>query len=230
MEYWANCGEDARNVYNKYVTGTVKVAFNALARSVVDLPRTTKTLDFGCGGGRSTVFLYSLGFTDIEGVDTDELQIKLAKETHPNILFTHIEDSNLNHIADGSVGLVTLMLVFLNSESLDKMISNLKEIKRVLSPNGKIVAIMGSEKYYTQNWSTYTLVQGPTGSGSRVRVNLNGTDLIFSDVYWSEEDRMKAFVESGLKIHNVDHPLASPNDNLEPETINPPWTIFELTH
>ncbi|MBI3290919.1 class I SAM-dependent methyltransferase [Candidatus Falkowbacteria bacterium] len=95
-------------------------------------------LDLGCGAGRTTAVLYQRGF-QIIGVDIAESLIGLAEKRHPGIDFQIGDAANLNFAHS------TFDIVFFSFNGLDylhpigKRFKAIKEIRRVLKPNGLFV-------------------------------------------------------------------------------------------
>lgn len=55
------------------------------------IKKESSILDYGCGYGQLTQELHSMGFTNIEGVDTSVELIKRGKELYPNLVITTID-------------------------------------------------------------------------------------------------------------------------------------------
>ena len=72
--------------------------------------RGKKALDYGCGAGRSTLFLKNLGF-EVKGVDISESMLSLAKEKDPEGVYEKIESGSLLD-PDGSFDLIFSCFVF----------------------------------------------------------------------------------------------------------------------
>lgn len=54
------------------------------------LKKDFKILDYGCGYGRISNELYSMGYTDIKGADTSVELLKRGKQLYPQLNFVHI--------------------------------------------------------------------------------------------------------------------------------------------
>lgn len=63
-------------------SGTYYLAYRDLPYIIFEHVKGRKAIDFGCGTGRSTRFLYKLGF-DVIGVDIAENMIKKARRARP---------------------------------------------------------------------------------------------------------------------------------------------------
>ena len=117
-----------------------KVEFNLkiMSELFVDIvPRTGKTLDFGCGYGRVTNELYELGFKDIVGVDSSTEMINRGENEFPHLELIYLPQLDLP-FADASFDTVMACAVFTCIP--DKKIQTLvvSELFRVLKPNGVV--------------------------------------------------------------------------------------------
>ena len=96
-----------------------------------------RIIDFGCGPGQTTKFLFDNGFQNILGTDISTEMVKVATRLNPHIKF---EQSNLLQLkyADGSFGsaIAFYAIVHFDYEQVKKA---LIEVKRVLSKNGEFL-------------------------------------------------------------------------------------------
>ena len=83
---FANCYEDGARA-EAYATlefkNTYHLAYRDIPAILREHVRGRKSLDFGCGTGRSTRFLRQLGF-EVTGVDIAEDMIRKARELDPS--------------------------------------------------------------------------------------------------------------------------------------------------
>jgi predicted TPR repeat methyltransferase len=75
--------------------GTTHVVFKHIPALIKKYSSGTKTLDYGCGSGCSTIFLSDLGL-DVEGVDICEHMLQETKNIK-NIPFKLIQNAQLPH-------------------------------------------------------------------------------------------------------------------------------------
>lgn len=98
-----------------------------------------KILDIGCGAGRTTIPLYSIGYRDIVGLDIAEEMIKSAKSLNNNIEFVVGDATNLkydNSTFDKAIfSFNGLMLI----PKRERRLKALKEINRVLKKGGYFI-------------------------------------------------------------------------------------------
>lgn len=96
-----------------------------------------RIIDFGCGPGQTTKFLFDNGYQNILGTDISTEMVKVATRLNPHIKF---EQSNLLQLkyADGSFGsaIAFYAIVHFDYEQVKKALS---EVKRVLSHNGEFL-------------------------------------------------------------------------------------------
>lgn len=96
-----------------------------------------KLIDFGCGPGQTTKFLFDNGFQNILGTDISTEMVKVASQRNPNIKFEQADLLQLKY-ADNSFGsaIAFYAVVHFDYEQIKKALS---EVKRVLSSNGEFL-------------------------------------------------------------------------------------------
>lgn len=83
------------SIYAKHSLGrTGYLAFKYIPFLIKKYTKGKKTLDYGCGAGRSSRFLYDLGL-DVEAVDTSCEMIEEAKRHDSPILYQTIESAKI---------------------------------------------------------------------------------------------------------------------------------------
>ena len=101
------------------------------------VPKNSKILDFGCGYGRNTDALYSLGYTNIQGIDSSKKMIDRGNSNFPHLPLSH-NSKNTLPFKDGyfqSIIMCAVLTCIPNESSRNFMIS---ELHRVLAPQGII--------------------------------------------------------------------------------------------
>lgn len=95
-----------------------------------------KVADLGCGPGRSTAYLASLGLS-VFGLDLSEAMLDIARRDHPGIRFVHGSLLQLD-VPDGALdGVVSLYsTIHLPEEELPAAFA---EFRRVLRPGGHVL-------------------------------------------------------------------------------------------
>ena len=105
-----------------------------IVREILDGLPVGVALDTGCGTGRHTAYLASLGH-DVIGVDTSPEMLALAREKVPDGEF-HEADLHEVPLVDDSVDLVVCAIVLPHVADLERAFA---EFVRVLRPNGHLV-------------------------------------------------------------------------------------------
>ena len=73
------------------LTGTYYLAYRDLPSLIGEEGGGRRALDFGCGAGRSTRFLRSLGFSAV-GIDVSNAMLEEARRADPGGTYLHIAD------------------------------------------------------------------------------------------------------------------------------------------
>ncbi len=100
--------------------------------------KTSHILEIGCGVGRFSRAFSHL-FRQVTAVDVSDEVVKKARELHPsttysNLIFQSTDGTSLDFIDSSSIDLVFSYEVFQHMPSPDVILSNLKEVGRVLKP------------------------------------------------------------------------------------------------
>ena len=162
--WWSKIIEDPIKPYGDWFSKERKYLYS-------NIRKNSYILDVGCGDGRTIKELSKL--TDkIVGVDNDIKVIKLAKknlETFPKTKII-LADAKALPIDSATFDYVICVGTFGNFES--KKYKILKEMKRVLKPNGKIIISVYSEDALNARLAAYKKI------GLRViTIKRNGTVL-----------------------------------------------------
>ena len=110
-----------------------------------------KLLDVGCGDGGFLTTM-SLAGWDVSGIEPDPIAARVAREKHPTSIIAHtLREANL---ADTSMDVVTMSHVI---EHLPDPLQILRECRRILKPNGKLVVVtpnLGSQghRIFRESW------------------------------------------------------------------------------
>lgn len=124
--------------------------------------KDSKILDVGCGYGRVLNELYANGFTDLTGVDTAENMIKRGKREFPYLNLIANPDGKIP-FDDNSFDSVVLfgILTCIPEDELQQEF--LKEVKRVLKPQGIIYINDFLLNKGFKNWREYKKAEKETG-------------------------------------------------------------------
>jgi len=146
-----NTPELYANMYSKYkIKGTPCIPFREIPEILRTHAKGSKALDYGSGGGESTVFLKSLGFDTI-GVDMNSTMIVKSKELDKSGEYMKINDGIIP-FEDQIYDVVFCSFVLLEISTKEQILNVLKEISRVLKKGGVFVAIVASENAYNHDW------------------------------------------------------------------------------
>ena len=113
---FANCYEDMKRA-EAYSTlefaRTYYLAYRDLPKTISDFVVGREALDFGCGTGRSTRFLRSLGF-NATGIDVSQEMVSKARQMDPQGEYRIIENGDFSQLTPHSYDLVLSAFTFDN--------------------------------------------------------------------------------------------------------------------
>ncbi|WP_257292931.1 bifunctional 2-polyprenyl-6-hydroxyphenol methylase/3-demethylubiquinol 3-O-methyltransferase UbiG [Endozoicomonas sp. ONNA1] len=190
-----------------------------------------RTLDYGCGAGSMIPLLKRAGL-NVEGMDISANMLCVALHDHKNTAFTRINSAAIPR-PDASYDLVMLSYVLVEIASLSEMKAVIREVKRVLKPDGVVVVTVSSERKFHGNWlmvnnnfpENRTLT-----SGCRVKCSVADSEVVFEDFFWTDEDYRLVFSQSGLSVLGFHQPLGKPEDGMpwKDELHSPLFSIYVL--
>lgn len=195
-----------------------------------------RALDFGCGTGRSTRFLKSLGCKAV-GADSSQAMLSQARQYDQGEYYWLSSDSL--PFSPQSFDVIFQSFVLLEYSSISQMSETFKELNRVLDDDGIVVVVTGSEAYYCHDWLSFkigdddeigSLSASSLTSGCQVKVAIRGTDIVLFDYFWTDADYRQAFQGSGFDVIEMVQPLAQGDEpfNWVNECQFPCWTIYLL--
>ena len=162
MEFF-NVYGDAKHAeaYSKLeFPGTYYLAYRDLPKITMEHIKERKSIDFGCGTGRSTRFLQKLGF-NVVGVDIAEDMIKKARELDPKGDYRLIEEGDFSQFKNGAYDLVLSVFTFDNVPTMEKKVKNLRGPGILLRSKGRIVNLVSSPEIYTHEWASFSTKDFP---------------------------------------------------------------------
>lgn len=173
-----------------------------------------KALDFGCGSGRSTIFLKDRGYSAI-GVDLSETMLDIAKKNDPSGDYRLIDGVHLP-FDDASFDLVLSCFVFLTVSSKEDLNRIFHEINRVLKPGGMLIFVTGSKYLYIKKYLSYdVLPRKNLITGDEIDITLKDLGVSFKNYFYSDQD-YRSFIEtSGLELVLSYMPLGQKNEQVE---------------
>ncbi len=214
------------------IEGTPYLGFRDIPELLQKYGNEKKALDYGCGAGRSTRFLKSLGF-DTVGVDISHAMLEQARLKDEVGEYHHIQSAQIP-FEDESFDLIFSNYVFLETPSLDEMEKILFEMKRVLKQDGFLIIVTGSTERCQGNWvsTSYDFPENKRTlhSGDTITLLIRGTSVILHDYYWTEQDYEQAFNHVGLRMREILKPLGRDDDPIEwlDEKTIAPFLIYGL--
>lgn len=214
---------------------TYYLAFRDLPAIIDRHAQGKNALDFGCGSGRSTRFLRSLGF-DVTGVDISEEMIRKATELDPTGRYVLTPDGAPLPFNPGCLHLVLSCFTFDNIPTRQKKVNIFNSLRDLLVENGVIVNLVSNPEIYTHEWASFSTRDFPENrkarSGDPVKIIV--TDLEdkrpVDDIVWSERKYRQTYRMSGLVPVEIHRPLATGKESYPwvNETRIPPWCIYIL--
>jgi len=235
---FSNTYEDPRRAesYGRLeFAGTYYLAFRDLPEILRQHVTGTRALDFGCGAGRSTRFLASLGF-DVLGVDISEAMLRLARDRAPRGEYRLLGKEGLSELHRGSLDLALAAFPFDNIPTAETKVRLLSGLRDLLRPDGKIVNLVSSPDIYTHEWASFTTREFPENWNARTgdRVLIIGTDVEdrrpVEDIFWDDDAYRDVYRRAGLDVAATYRPLGSESEPYAwvSETKIAPWVIYVL--
>ena len=185
---------------------TYEAGFLELQRLLGDV-RGRQFLDFGCGTGRSSEFLRSLGAV-VHGVDHNLSMVEQAqKKTCDGMTFTLMED--VIPAGEKSMDGAISANVFIEIKTLDYMREACREVARVLKPDGVFVVMSANPAAFRSNFRnfSYSAREGvQSGEGVICTLKSQGQSFDIQDTFWQEKDYLSALESSGFVVESVTYP------------------------
>jgi SAM-dependent methyltransferase len=187
---------------------TYEIGFEAVRRALGDI-RGRVLLDFGCGAGRSSAFLRSLGAGLVYGVDRDRDMIgKALARRLEGAVFKHMEEAV--PLRDESVDAAVSLNVFIELRTLAEMGRACREVARTLRPGGTFIVESTSPLAFGHTFRSYRYpVSGELRSGQVTPciVSTPAGELVIGDTYWTEDDYAGALGQAGLTVTAISYPV-----------------------
>lgn len=192
-------------------------------------------LDFGCGTGRSTRFLKSLGFSAM-GVDVSPAMVSRAVRKDPQGDYRVIADGDFDALREEGFHLVQSAFTFDNIPGFAHKVSLLRGLGGLLAKEGVLVNIVSAADLYTHEWVTFTTEAYPEnrsarcGDVVRIRTTEYSDRRPVEDIFWPHEDYLHVYAEAGLEVVEVDRPLARGDEGVawKSELTTSPWALYVL--
>ncbi|MGH9011393.1 MAG: class I SAM-dependent methyltransferase [Acidimicrobiia bacterium] len=215
--------------------GTYYLAFRDLPALFAEHVRGRAALDFGCGTGRSTRFLRSLGFDTI-GIDISPAMLELARAADPGGRYVLVDDGDYRPLDPERFDLIFSAFAFDNIPGAEHRAAILRGLRRLLRPDGRIVLVDCTPEIYVNETASFTARDFPENcqakSGDEVRVVMKDVEdrRPVTDIVWFHEDYLAMFAAADLELVAHHLPLGRDDDPYDwvTETAIPPWAIYIL--
>lgn len=215
--------------------GTYYLAFRDLPEIISTHVKGGKAIDFGCGAGRSTRFLQTIGFAAL-GVDISADMIRKAREIDPRGDYRLIPDGDFSPFQKGTYDLVLSAFTFDNIPTLERKVGLFAGLGSLLSPEGRIVSMVSSPDIYTHEWASFSTRDFPGNrlarSGDKVKIIMTDVEdrRPVEDVLWTDESYQEVYRIAGLQQTQTHKPLAKESEPYPwvNETRIAPWVIYVL--
>jgi SAM-dependent methyltransferase len=214
--------------------GTYYLAFRDLPALIRRYNHGSRSLDFGCGTGRSTRFLRNLG-VNVIGADISKAMLDKARALDPSGEYYLIRESIVGEFAPGSFDLILAAFTFDNIPT-DLKRDALSGLRVLLTPAGCLLLVVSSPEIYVNEWASFSTRDFSENrharDGDRVRiVMLDVPDRRpVEDVFCTDAHYRRLFESAGLRVLEVQSPLATGKEPTQwvSETKTAPWTIYGL--
>jgi SAM-dependent methyltransferase len=215
--------------------GTYYLAYRDLPKIIRSHAKGNSAIDFGCGTGRSTRFLRSLGFHVI-GIDISKEMVRLAKEKDPTGDYRLIINDDLSIFPKNSYDLVLSVFTFDNIPTKMKKVDLFGNLGNLLNTNGRMINLVSSPEIYTHEWASFSTNDFPKNhtakSGDIVRIIQTDIDdkRPVEDILWTNASYLETFQNAGLTVEKTYKPLAKKQEPYPwiNETQIAPWVIYIL--
>ncbi|MCW1967839.1 MAG: class I SAM-dependent methyltransferase [Anaerolineae bacterium] len=186
--------------YVNHVAGELahKPFDRALLRQFIELTQGGQICDVGCGPGHITRFLRDSG-ANVFGCDVSPAMIEQAQLLNPDLEFW-LGDMRSLHLDDASLNGIVAFYSLVHTPH-HELIDTLKQLKRVLKPQGYLLA---SFHLQDQRWQDNHLTEW---WGRPVNVTF---------YFYTRDELEQSFIEAGFWLEQVS--TRAPYPNVEVET------------
>jgi len=215
--------------------GTYYLAYRDLPAIISEHVQGKTALDLGCGTGRSTRFLKTLGF-DAIGVDIAEDMLVRARAQDPDGQYYLSAGDGLGQFRNRVFDLALSVFTFDNIPTMEEKVTLFRQLGSLLSGDGKIVSVVSSPDIYINEWASFTTKDFPENRSARNgdKVKIIMTDVEdqrpVEDIVWADEAYREVYRHAGLELVNMYEPLAKESEPYAwiNETKIAPWVIYVL--
>jgi ubiquinone/menaquinone biosynthesis C-methylase UbiE len=202
--------------YSRFgIQGTSWLAFRDVPELVQKYVKGKRTLDYGCGNGRSTRFLKSLGLNPV-GMDISINMLMQAKNLDPTGHYFVVNSGKIPAV-DQFYDFVFSSFVLLVIETKEEIFQILQEAHRILKDDGTFMVITGSEELHSKqmDWLSYETnfpENDSLTSGSLAKIGNKDVGAVFYDYNWTDQDYQELFKAAGFEVIEKHNPLGKPED------------------
>ncbi len=215
--------------------GTYYLAFRDLPELIENFTPKGQAIDFGCGAGRSTRFLQSLGY-ETTGLDISAEMLALAHQLDKQGQYRQIEDGRLNGVQSNHYELILSAFTFDNISTVEKKTALFREFYRVLKAGGCLINLVSSPELYINDWVSFQTTCFPHNftarTGDLVNTIITDTDdpRPVDDELCTDADYRNIYTDAGFTLLKTHKPLATGKEPIAwvNETRIAPWTIYVL--
>lgn len=215
--------------------GTYELAFRDLPEIIRRQTHGDQALDFGCGAGRSTRFLKTLGYEAI-GVDISGEMLANARQIDASGDYRQIHDNGRLPFADAAFDLIFSAFTFDNIPGEEKKSSLFTEMGRILKPGGRLINLVSTPEIYRHEWASFTTRDFPQNHLARcgdpvliINTSSGDTEPV-ADILWPDEDYQRLYHQAGLELLEMRRLLARPDETFPwvSEARIAPWCVYVL--
>jgi SAM-dependent methyltransferase len=216
--------------------GTYYLAYRDLPAILGEHIQGTRALDFGCGTGRSTRFLRTLGY-DAVGVDIAEHMVARARARDPDGEYHVVPDGVLDQFFAEAYDLVLSVFTFDNIATMKRKVALFQALGRLIKPGtGRIVNLVSAPEIYTNEWASFTTKDFPQNrrakTGDKVQIVMLDVEdrRPVDDVLWTDEAYHDVYRRADLIPLRIYRPLGNESDPCDwvSETTISPWAVYVL--
>ena len=215
--------------------GTYYLAYRDLPEIIREHVTGLEALDFGCGAGRSTRFLKSLGFNAV-GIDISSSMIERAKNFDPAGDYRLVDEVNFSGFGASRFDLILSSFAFDNIPGVQKRCELLHSLGTLLKARGRIIMLGSASEIYLHEWVSFTTADFPENrsakSGELVRIVMKDVEDTrpVMDILWFHEDYLNLFAAAGLNLVARHAPLGREDEPFAwvSEKSTAPWVIYVL--
>lgn len=214
---------------------TYHLAFRDLPELYRTYARGTSALDFGCGTGRSTRFLRSLGF-DAVGVDVSAEMLAKAREIDAQGDYRLMADGDFSGLMPASFALIQSAFTFDNIPGMAAKERIFAGLRHLLRPDGVLVSIVSTPEIYLHEWASFTTKDFPQNRDAKPDEPVRIVTTDFEDrnpcidILCPHDSYTEIYARAGLELAEVRRPLATGDEPYAwiSETRIAPWAIYVL--